>query len=585
MRDRGRLLAGAVWIVTFVTFLPALRNDFVNWDDVENFLLNPRYRGLGWDNLRWMFTAVHLGHYIPVTWLTLGLDYLLWGMNPAGYHLTSNLIHALNAVLVFLLASRLLALGLADTAPLAMRLGAGVAALLFAVHPLRVESVVWITERRDVVMGAFALLSTLAYLTAVERGCGGRLHGGWFGSAVALFALALLSKSQVVGLPVVLLALDVFPLRRLDVAAGSRRRRLVRLAGEKAPFIAPAGVIAGLMLVLGARRELMTPLEILGVVDRLAVSVYGLAFYLWKTLVPWPLSPLYALELPVDPLTPRYVASAIAVGAITTALVAARRRWPAGLTVWTAYVAMLLPVLGIVHNGNQVAADRYTYLASIGWAVLAGAVAARGGARGAPARVLAATLVILAFTTLTGFQILVWRDSLTLWTHAVTVEPGNPHARYHLANVLAGAGRTQEARAEYQRALALAPQALPNARAVFHASLGALLQGQGDVAGAERHYREALRFSEDNVIARNNLGVILVERGELSEALDHFRHALRVIPGYPAACVGAAHVAAELGVEVPELRGCPSRRSGREPEKTRRARDDPRPSFEPSSRA
>src|SRR5215831_8071799 len=150
--------------VTLLTFLPALRNDFVNWDDVENFLNNPHYRGLGWTNIRWMLTTAHLGHYIPVTWLTLGLDYVLWGMDPRGYHFTAVLLHALNAGLVYVLAYRLLELGSSGGRGLA--LGAATAALLFSLHPLRVESVVWITERRDLLAGLFSTLAVLAYLNA-----------------------------------------------------------------------------------------------------------------------------------------------------------------------------------------------------------------------------------------------------------------------------------------------------------------------------------------------------------------------------------------------------------------------------------
>lgn len=162
--------------ITLVTFLSVLQNDFVNWDDIENFLVNPHYRGLGWGNLRWMFTSAHMGHYIPVTWLTLGLDYVLWGMNPWGYHLTAILLHATNALLFYLLAYRVLSLafGCPPVDPTvshtgleepragqhggpdrALVLGAVAAALLFSIHPLRVESVAWITERRDLLAGLF----------------------------------------------------------------------------------------------------------------------------------------------------------------------------------------------------------------------------------------------------------------------------------------------------------------------------------------------------------------------------------------------------------------------------------------------
>src|SRR5438132_10554539 len=192
------LVPALVALVTFVAFLPTLHNQFVNWDDVENFLDNPHYRGLGWIQLRWMWTT-HLGHYIPLTWMTLGLDYLLWGMNPLGYHLTNLLLHAANAVVFFFIVHRILTLALPGPAKRghALAVAAGFAALVFAIHPLRVESVAWVTERRDVLSGLFYLSAILIYLRACEGGTRGR---GWYWLSVAAVVGALLSKSMVVKL-------------------------------------------------------------------------------------------------------------------------------------------------------------------------------------------------------------------------------------------------------------------------------------------------------------------------------------------------------------------------------------------------
>src|SRR5437870_1038242 len=205
-------------LVTFTAFLPTLHNQFVNWDDSKNFLDNPHYRGLAWTHLRWMWTT-HLGHYIPLTWMTLGVDYLLWGLNPFGYHLTSLLLHAANAVVFFFVVHRILTLALPSPSERghALAAAAGFAALVFAIHPLRVESVAWVTERRDVLSGLFYLSAILMYLRACERGARGR---GWYWLSVAVFVGALLSKSMVVNLPIVLLILDVYPLRRLGGFVG-----------------------------------------------------------------------------------------------------------------------------------------------------------------------------------------------------------------------------------------------------------------------------------------------------------------------------------------------------------------------------
>src|SRR3989454_782153 len=213
------LAPSLVALVTLAAFLPTLHNQFVNWDDDVNFLDNPHYRGLGWSQLRWMWTTFHMAHYIPLTWMTLGMDYLLWGMNPVGYHLTSLLLHVTSAVVFFFLARRFLTLALprASGRGHALTVSAGFAALVFAIHPLRVESVAWATERRDVLSGLFYLLTLLTYLRACERGARGR-RSYWL--SVALFGCALLSKSMAVSLPVVLLILEVYPLRRLGGALG-----------------------------------------------------------------------------------------------------------------------------------------------------------------------------------------------------------------------------------------------------------------------------------------------------------------------------------------------------------------------------
>jgi tetratricopeptide (TPR) repeat protein len=570
-RRAGACLSPVVWIAglvvtafTFVVFLPVLRNGFVNWDDAENFLRNVQYRGLAWANLRWMFTTAHTGHYIPVTWLTLGMDYLLWGTDPRGYHLTAIFLHSLNAVLFYFVAIRLIDAALAPRTG-ALVLAAGASALLFAVHPLRVESVAWATERRDLMAGLFTLLTVLAYLAASRRGPPGRLHAGWYWSSVGFFLLALLSKSIVIGLPVVLLALDYFPLRRGPGEMGPATQ-WVRLLAEKAPYLLLSAAVSVLMLMIGVRQELLTALGSLSLTQRIALSSYGLAFYVWKTVMPWQLSPLYPLHYPVDLLAPKYLTAALASLVFTIGAVLTRRRWPAALVGWVTYLALLAPVLGIVHNGTQIAADRYTYVACLGWALLGGAgvawslEASRTGR--APAGlgrlvVVLAGVCVLSLAALTPLQIRVWRNSETLWRHALTLDPDNAFAHYHLGGALDHAGRVEDARREYERAVALAPVQLPNAKSVFHASLGLLLQRGGDTAGAERNYLAALRYSGDNVLALNNLGVIAALRGNDAVALDYFRRALDVIPGHASTCENLRALVARGRAPLAKLQACP----------------------------
>ena len=383
-----------VALLAVLVFLPGVFGTFVNWDDERNFLQNADYRGLGWPQLRWMLTTSHMGPWAPLTWVTLGADYLLWGMNPRGYHVTSLLFHAGGATLFLLVARRLLAAGLgtpphpalsptgaegaAAPSPLredgggegaAIRIGAVGAALLFALHPLRVESVVWITERRDVVSGVFYLLTVLAYLAAVGRRAAGRGLGGFYWTSLGCFVLAVLSKSMVVSLPVVLLILDVYPLGRLGGRAGWTGAAARRVLAEKIPFLLVAAAGAAVAFLALRPWGNLLSLGDFGPAQRAAVSVYGLAFYLWKTLVPIGLSPLYALPRSVDPLALPFVFSGVVVLALSAAAVIMRRRWPWLAAAWSAYVVTALPVLGVFQNGPQIAADRYTYLPVLGWAL------------------------------------------------------------------------------------------------------------------------------------------------------------------------------------------------------------------------
>src|SRR5438876_3980700 len=413
-------------LVTVAAFLPTLQNQFVNWDDDENFLDNPHYRGLGWTQLRWMWTTFHLGHYIPLTWMTFGLDYRLWGMNPFGYHLTSLLLHAANAVVFFFVVRRILALALPGPSERghALAVSAGFAALVFAIHPLRVESVAWATERRDVLSGLFYLSAILVYLRACERGERGR----WYWGAVALFGCALLSKSMVVNLPVVLLILDVYPLRRLGGSIGWWSAPARRVYGEKIPFVLLAAAASAIAVMAQSSVHAAVSLAQLSALDRLAVAAYGLSFYLWKTIVPLNLSPLYELRPPVNPGATPFILSYGVILAISAIVLALRRRVPGLLAAWVVYVVVLLPVLGIFQSGPQIAADRYTYLAGLGWALLAGAGLLSASRRYPLLTTGLAVFLLLGLGTLTWNQVHVWHDSEKLWVHALAVEPKSPMA-------------------------------------------------------------------------------------------------------------------------------------------------------------
>src|SRR2546427_5622780 len=508
---------------TFAAFLPALQNQFVGWDDAENFLDNPHYRGLGWTHLHWMWTT-HLGHYIPLTWMTLGLDYLLWGLNPVGYHLTSLLLHTANAVVFFFVVRRLLTRALPSPSEhgYALAVSSGFAALVFAIHPLRVESVAWVTERRDVLSGLFYLLTILLYLRACERGSRVR---GWYGLSVAAFVLALPSKSMVVNLPVVLLVLDVYPLRRLGGAVGWWSEPARRVYVEKIPFVLLAAAASAIALVAQLSHDTMVSVVQLSAPGRLAVSVYGLSFYLWKMVAPVNLSPLYELPPTVNPWAPPFIVSYGVVLAITAIVLALRRRVPGLPAAWVAYIVVLLPVLGIFQSGPQIAADRYTYLASLGWAILVSAGVLSHWRRRPFLFTGLAACVLFGLGILTWNQVQVWRDSEKLWTHALATYPKSSIADNNLGNVRADQSKLAEAIEHYRQALDINPE-----HASAHYNLGNVLAQQGKLAEASEHHRQALRLKPDYADAHNNLGNVLAQQGKLAEASEQYRRALQITP-------------------------------------------------------
>jgi len=510
-------------LVTVAAFSPTLQNQFVSWDDDKNFLENPHYRGLGWTHLRWMWTT-HQGHYIPLTWMTLGLDYLVWGMNPLGYHLTSLLLHAANAVVFFFVVRRLLTLALPRPSERghALAVSAGFAALAFAIHPLRVESVAWATERRDVLSGLFYLSAILVYLRACEREERGR---GWYWAAVGFFAGGLLSKSMAVSLPVVLVILDVYPLRRLGRATGWWSAPARRVYAEKIPFVLLAAAASVIALMAQLSHRAMVSATQLSALDRLLVSTYGLSFYLWKTVVPVNLSPLYELPPTVNPRAMPFILSYGLALAITGISLALRRRVPGLAAASLAYIVVLVPVLGIFQSGPQIAADRYTYLASLGWAILASAGLLFHSRRRPFLFNGLAACVLFGLGILTWNQVQVWHDSEKLWTHALATYPQSSVAENNLGIVRAGESKLAEAIEHYQRALQIRP-----GYAEVHYNWGNALAQQGKLAEASEHHRQALRLNPDYADAHNNLGITLAQQGKLAEASDHFQESLRIIP-------------------------------------------------------
>jgi tetratricopeptide (TPR) repeat protein len=528
------LIPVAIALLVLVAFIPALENGFVDWDDSTLITTNDAYRGLGWAQVSWMFSNVLLGHYVPITWLTLGFDYVVWGMDSKGYHLTSLLLHAANAALFYLVALRLLGAATTRWPTSALRLAAVASALFFGLHPLRAESVAWVTERRDVLSGVFFFATVLLYLEG-HRAERARRCWWWHALACVTYLLAILSKSMVMTLPAVLVVLDVYPLRRISLDGPAWWRRIpASFWREKLAYLA-LGALAAILGAYGqAANGFLTSLERLPWTERPALVVYSLWFYVSKTFVPRGLAALYELPERIDPLAWAVLGPALAVVVLTVAVVLLRRRWPALLAVWIAYVIMVLPVSGALHAGYQLAHDRYSYLSCLGWALLVGAAVAlfseacrRDMVSAIVARAGAASIVIafLGLAALGWQQVQAWRDTETLWYSALDAQRDCAICETNLGAHLFKQRLFTAARPHYERAVALRPN-----NTKYRQNLGTVLAELGDARGAMIQFQHVVRDRPGDVPALLNLGVALMRQGRAADGLGYLRRSAWLAP-------------------------------------------------------
>ena len=541
-----------VALVTFGVFFPALLNDFVNWDDDKILYDNPYYRGLGLDQLRWMFSTFLMGHFQPLTWLSFAFDYQLWGMAPFGYHLTSLLLHSANAVLFYWVSRRLFRAVLGATAEednWRLELAAGFSALLFAIHPLRVESVAWATERRDVLSGFFYFITLYFYLRGAEDSHPSDQRR-WLGAAVVAYLLSLLSKAMAITLPAVLLLLDVYPLKRLAGTPAHWFKRDSRaVLYEKLPFVMLAIGFASVALIAQKVTGALKPLEQFGLTSRVLQAGYGYVFYLWKTIWPFCLAPIYELPIETGSWFGVFLLSTGAVVGVTLWLCASMRRWPMICACWVYYIVVLLPVTGVAQSGPQLVADRYSYLPCLAWPLLL----AGGLFRWWPGResrsssqrqltAAAALLVVVSLGFLTWQQTAVWRSPITLWQHGTKAEPMSSIAHYNLGRALERENNPIPAIDSYRRAVTVNPE---HAKAHFNLARLLALKGLDDEAMV--HYRRVIEIRPDHADAHNDLGLLLEMKGEDAVALAEFRKALRLEPDHPKALFNLAEVLAKQG--------------------------------------
>jgi protein O-mannosyl-transferase len=531
-RYRAWLLCGLLLLAVFLVFGQTLGHGFVDYDDKEYVYNNPHVAGgLTAQGVGWAFTTSHGSMWGPLTWLSHMLDCQLYRLHPWGHHLTNVLLHAATTILLFLVLWRMTG----KLWPSAL------VAALFAVHPLQVESVAWVAERKGLLSGLFFVLTLGAYVGYVHH----RFSLVRYLAVVALFALGLMAKPMVVTLPFVLLLLDYWPLGRMaggaklplspPGSAGASSSRLwdkpfvrlpfVRLAVEKIPLFAL--LVASCAATPFTQGKAVASLDAIGLSSRIANALVSYAAYAGKFFYPLGLAVFYphpqARLLPWRPASAFLILSAVSLAALVW-----RRRHPYLIVGWLWYLGMLVPVIGLVQLGGQAMADRYTYLPQIGLCIaLAWGIAHVAGSSSGRRWVcgVAAALALGLLMTCAWRQTAFWRNSEALWRHTLACTSHNVIAQINLGNTLLDSGRVDEAIAYYQQALRIKSDS-----ATAHYNLGSALAGSGRADEAVAHYQQALAIKPDYADAHINLGAALISRGEPSEAIRHYRRALEIEP-------------------------------------------------------
>jgi tetratricopeptide (TPR) repeat protein len=502
------LIAGIVAIYARVW-----HHDFVSYDDTkyvgENSIV---LAGLTSRGVAWAFTTGTDANWFPLTWLSHMLDVQLYGMNAGGHHLTNLLLHIVSTLLLF---------GVLYWMTGGLGRSAFVAAL-FAVHPLHVESVAWVAERKDVLSTVFLMLTLWAYVWYVR---GPRMSR--YALVFLSFALGLMSKPMLVTLPFVLLLLDVWPLGRMD-RSRNQRSVAMTLVREKLPLFALA--IASSVVTFFVQRAggAVARLDALPFSLRVANALVSYVAYIGKMLWPTKLAAFYPYP---QSLSPALVLGAIVILiGVSVVVIRARLRYPYLLVGWLWYLGTLVPVIGLVQVGNQAMADRYTYVPLIGLLIMVAwgipDVLARWRYR-TIALPAAAGLVIVACTITARGQVSYWRNSTTLFTHALAVTRDNHIAENNLGRALAGDGKVAEAIVHYNEALRIKPQF-----ATAHTNLGAALMKQGKVDEAIAHFSEGLRLKPEFAEAHSDLGAALASKGRIAEAIAQYTEAVRLKPDF-----------------------------------------------------
>jgi protein O-mannosyl-transferase len=518
-----------LFVVVFIVFKGSLDNGFVYLDDNEYVVENSLIRSLAPENLWNMLVATGPAYWHPLTWLSHAIDYYFFGDNPGGHHLTSLFLHGFNVFWVFLLCMYLLSRG--DKAERTFSEAVAVAlfsALAFGLHPLRVESVVWAAERKDLLCAVFMFPAMLTYLKYADAELPTD-RKRWYGWTLLLFVLALMSKPMAVTLPLVLLLFDVYPLNRFR--AGSQWLRLVI---EKVPFFA-LSLLCGLLTLFAQNKAgAVMSVGTLSYTDRVLNAFHSGVFYLEKTLWPHPVVPFY----PFPEHGSLMYLKATAFIALTVFLVVLWRRGQRfGLAVWLFFLITVSPVIGIVQAGEQAAADRFTYIPTVGFYLLAAMgflqvwnkwreTSMKQGALIGISLVALVSLILLS--QLTHRQIPVWKNPGTLWQKVIEEFPGQTPKSYRISgHYFMVQGQTQKAVGFYEQAIELFPRYVEP-----YNDLGLFYMNQKNHEKAESYFKASLDVRRDAVV-ENNMGLLNLSQGQTKQAVYWFQRSIETQPDFP----------------------------------------------------
>ncbi len=500
-------------------------HEFIYYDD-RTYVFENRHvlTGLGWENVKWAFTSFYASNWHPLTWLSHMADMQIWGLNPGMHHLTNVFLHTLNAILLFVF----------------LRFATGefwkstVVAALFALHPLHVESVAWVAERKDVLSTLFWMLTMIGYVWYVRQPSVKR-----YLLVVGCFALGLMAKPMLVTLPFVLLLLDYWPLKRPvlviraeDAPEGGtgflpiKSSGVIFLVREKIPLFALTALSCTLTFIA---QKGGGAVKAVAMDTRIANALTSYASYLWKTIWPVDLAVYYPLSISISPL--EAIGALVFVMLVTAAVLLLARKLPYLVSGWLWYLGTLVPVVGFIQVGTQSMADRYTYVPLIGifimaaWGVpeLAKSLSAKREILGASA---AAVLIVL--TILSWRQIGFWKDTISLFTHSLSITRNNHVAHTAMGSCLVDRGDMERSIRHYSESLRLEPD---NPKTLY--DMGVVLDKKGELDEAMKYYLRAIEINPSMDSAYVNLGVLQLKKGNIQDAISLITRAIQISPGRP----------------------------------------------------